>query len=399
MHGLRMIFALSSFSAYLRSTIIFLVLVCPAPVVQAVGDDADVSTQRARLVELRKTIDELQKALDQERDKHHKLRKELRFAEKAISGIVRKLDLVNRKLKHQRKRVKNLGKERNALRAELAEQRRALGGQMRAAYAIGRQEYMKLLLNEEDPAVLGRTLVYYDYLNKARARRIDDIRDKVVQLAKVEKDLEKSTVALQATRNEQLEEKRKLEKNHARRKQIVDSLARQIRTREQKLGQVRADAQQLEALLQGLREALADIPAEAGQRQAFASLRGQLTLPVKGRIRASFGSRRKEGKLRWQGVLIGVREGSPVRAVSHGRIAYADWLRGFGLMVIIDHGDGYMSLYGHNQSLFVETGDWVEAGEVIAGAGRSGGQERSGVYFEIRKDGKPTNPLRWCRRG
>jgi septal ring factor EnvC (AmiA/AmiB activator) len=399
MHGLRMLFTLSGYGAHLRGMLIFLVLTCLAPAVQAETTDTDVSTQRARLVELRKTIDELQKTLDKQRDKHHKLRKELRIAEKAISGIVRKLDLVNRKLKHQRKRVRNLNKERSALRAELKEQRQVLGGQMRAAYAIGRQEYMKLLLNEQDPAVLGRTLVYYDYLNRARSERIDNIGKKVVQLAQVEKDLKKSTAALQVTRNEQLEEKRKLESNHARRKQIIDSLAKQIRTREQRLGQAKADAQQLEALLQGLREALADIPAEAGRRQAFAALRGRLALPVKGRIRARFGSRRKEGKLRWQGVLIGAREGSPVKAVSHGRVAYADWLRGFGLMVIIDHGDGYMSLYGHNQSLFVETGDWVEAGEVIAGAGRSGGQQRSGVYFEIRKNGKPTNPLRWCRRG
>ncbi|MGD8998898.1 MAG: peptidoglycan DD-metalloendopeptidase family protein [Granulosicoccaceae bacterium] len=393
-----MLSALPVYCARLRGIVLILVFSCLTPSVLADTDNTDTSAQRARLVELRQTIDELQKTLDKQRDKHHKLRKELRLAEKTISGIVRQLDLVNRKLKHQQKRVDNLSGERRKLRAELAAQRRVLSGQLRAAYAIGRQEYTKLLLNQQDPAVLGRTLVYYDYLNRARSERIDDIRDKVTRLEQVEKDLKQGAIALQATRDEQLAEKRKLERNHARRKKIVDSLARQIRTREQKLGQARADAQQLEALLQGLREALADIPAEAGQRQPFAALRGQLALPVKGRIRARFGSRRKEGKLRWQGVLIGAREGSAVRAVSHGRVAYADWLRGFGLMVIIDHGDGYMSLYGHNQSLFVETGDWVEAGEVIGGAGRSGGQQRSGVYFEIRNNGKPTNPLRWCRR-
>jgi septal ring factor EnvC (AmiA/AmiB activator) len=393
-----MLFALPVYCVRLRGIVLILVFSCLSPPALADTESTDTSAQRARLVELRKTIDELQKTLDQQRDKHHKLRKELRHAEKAISAIVRQLDLLNRKLKHQQKRVSNLGSERRKLRAELAGQRRVLGGQLRAAYAIGRQEYTKLLLNQQDPAVLGRTLVYYDYLNRARTVRIDDIRDKVIRLEQVEKDLKQSTIALQATRSEQLVEKRKLERNHARRKKIVDSLAKQIRTREQKLGQARADAKQLEALLQGLREALADIPAQAGQRQPFAALRGQLSLPVKGRIRARFGSRRKEGKLRWQGVLIGAREGSAVQAVSHGRVAYADWLRGFGLMVILDHGDGYMSLYGHNQSLFVETGDWVETGEVIGGAGRSGGQQRSGVYFEIRANGKPTNPMRWCRR-
>lgn len=357
-----------------------------------------MESQRAHLEELRKTINTLQKSLDAQRDEHDKLRKQLRIAEKAIGGIVRHLDVINRKLRNQQKRVANLQNERRGLWTELAGQRRVLSGQLRSAYAIGRQEYMKLLLNEQDPAVLGRTLVYYDYLNRARSERIDTIRDQVQRLEQVESDLKESSAALEMTRAEQLVEKQRLERSHEERKEVLEQLARQIRTREQKLGQVRADAQHLETLLTGLREALADIPAAAGKRESFAALRGKLTLPVQGSIRASFGSLRKEGKLRWQGVLINAREGSPVRAVSHGRVAYADWLRGFGLMVIIDHGDGYMSLYGQNQSLFVSTGDWIEAGEVIASAGSSGGQEHSGVYFEIRSNGKPTNPLRWCRR-
>ncbi|NNG14001.1 MAG: peptidoglycan DD-metalloendopeptidase family protein, partial [Gammaproteobacteria bacterium] len=154
----------------------------------------------------------------------------------------------------------------------------------------------------------------------------------------------------------------------------------------------------LETLMEGLRDALADVPANAGQRKAFKSQRGRLRLPVRGKITANYGSRRKAGGFRWQGVMIRAKQGADVKAVSHGRVAFADWLRGFGLMVIVDHGDGYMSLYGHNESLYVETGDWVEAGDVVSAVGSSGGQKRAGLYFEIRANGKPTNPLRWCKR-
>lgn len=376
---------------------LFICLFC-LNVAVAAKDDDSIDKQRAELQQLKDKINQLQQTLDTQKDKHSQLRKQLRYAEKAISGIVRQLDIINRKLKHQKKRVDNLQGERQALWTEVAKQKRVLAGQLRAAHAIGRQEYMKLLLNEQNPAVLGRTLVYYDYLNKARTERIDSIRRNVEKLVQVEKDLKISNKKLQATRKVQLAEKRKLEYSRKDRREVLNKLAKQIRTKQQKLTQYKSDARQLESLLKGLREALADIPAQAGVRKPFKSLRGKMLLPVQGRIRAKYGSRRKEGKLRWQGVLIGAKEGTPVKSVSHGRVAYADWLRGFGLMVIVDHGDGYMSLYGHNQSLFVETGDWIETGEVIGSAGRSGGQKRSGVYFEIRHNGRPNNPLKWCKR-
>ena len=140
-----------------------------------------------------------------------------------------------------------------------------------------------------------------------------------------------------------------------------------------------------------------DLPTEQGERKAFAGLRGKLKWPSRGRLANRYGSRRKEGKLKWQGVMIKAPEGTEVTAISHGRIAFSDWLRGFGLLTIIDHGDGYMSLYGGNQSLYKEVGDWVEAGDVIASVGNSGGHRETALYFEIRHNGKPTNPLKWCR--
>jgi septal ring factor EnvC (AmiA/AmiB activator) len=371
------------------------------PVAHADRNDpaqADAQRQREKLVKLKETISKLQGTLQRDRSKHGKLRTQLRHAEKAIGGLIRQIDIIDRKLTQQKKRMQGLQSERQTLWTDLARQRRVLAGQIRTAYAMGRQEYMKMLLNQQDPSVMGRTLVYYDYINKARTARIRAIDESVTRLEKVEASITDQTARLKRTRQEQLQQKQKLEKSRSKRARVLARLDKQIRTREEKLQLFRADAKQLERLMEGLREALADVPANAGQRQPFKSQRGRLRLPVRGKITAKFGTRRKAGGFRWQGVMIRAKRGADVKTVSHGRVAFADWLRGFGLMVIVDHGDGYMSLYGHNDSLFVETGDWVEAGEVVAAVGNSGGQKRSGLYFEIRANGKPTNPLRWCKR-
>lgn len=361
--------------------------------------EAQIQSQRQRekLDKLKSTISDLQGTLERDRSKHGQLSSQLQHAEKAIGGLIRQIDIVERKLAKQKQRMQGLQGERQALWTDLARQRRVLAGQIRTAYAMGRQEYMKLLLNQQDPSVMGRTLVYYDYLNRARTAKISTIDESVARLEGLEHRITEQTASLQETRTEQLEQKKKLEDSRANRTRVLAELDKQIRTREEKLQLYRADAKRLETLMEGLREALADVPANAGQRKPFKTQRGHLNLPVQGTITAKFGSQRKTGGFRWQGVMIRARQGTEVKTVSHGRVAFADWLRGFGLMVIVDHGDGYMSLYGHNENLYVETGDWVEAGEVVAAVGDSGGLQYSGLYFEIRANGKPTNPLQWCK--
>ena len=189
-----------------------------------------------------------------------------------------------------------------------------------------------------------------------------------------------------------------MEASRKERKKVVRSLKAEIKSKGQQLDGLLADEQELKSLLQALTEALSDIPAAPGDHKPFAKLKGKLKWPTSGRRLKAYGESRRIGSLRWQGVVIAGKEGQEVKAVSHGRVAYADWLRGYGLLLIIDHGDGYMTLYGHNQSLFREVGDWVEKGEVIAAVGNSGGIDNHALYFEIRKDGKPTDPIRWCRR-
>jgi len=383
--------------AFIYSLILLACFTVASPHAHAAGA-SEAKLQLEKLHKLRSTVEQLQRRLEKDKGKHSALRNKLRSAEKAVGRVVRKLDAVNGQLKTQKKKINTLQKQRKTLQSELAQQRRVLASQIRTAYAIGRQEYMKLLLNQKDPAVMGRTLVQYDYLNRARTEQIGVIQQDVARLANLETEIASQTAKLKDTRDKRLKQKRKLDQRRKDRSKVLKVLDRQIRTRKQKLNQAKADVKQLEDLMRGLRQALADVPINAGQRKSFRSQKGRMRMPVRGRITSRYGSKRNDGGLRWQGVMIRAKQGSEVRTVSHGRVAFADWLRGFGLMVIVDHGDGYMSLYGHNDSLFVETGDWLEPGEVIGSVGTSGGRKRPSLYFEIRHNGKPSNPLRWVRR-
>jgi len=360
--------------------------------------EADAALQQKKLDELLSRIEKIQIKLAKQKDKHSQLRSKLKKSEKKIGKVNRQLKVINKKLRKQNKQLSKLDNQKNNLNKSLDQQRKALAGQIRSSYAIGRQEYLKLLLNQQDPIVMGRTLVLYDYLNRARTERIGEIASKVAELKVVEEKINTQTAKLNATRQKRLKQRQALKSNQKKRAVVLDALNKKIRTRKQKLAQAKTDAKQLEDLMRGLRRALADVPSNAGVRKSFRSQKGRYRLPVKGRISSRYGSKRGSTGLRWQGVVIRAKQGASVRSISHGRIAFADWLRGFGLMVIVDHGAGYMSLYGHNDSLYVETGDWIEAGDEIASVGRSGGRKRPALYFEIRHDGKPTNPLRWVKR-
>lgn len=359
---------------------------------------ADASLQQQKLDELRVRIEKIQLKLDKQKDQHSRLRQKLKKSEKKIGKVNRQLKLVNKKLRKQQKQLSKLNKEKNNLETALNQQRSSLAGQIRTSYAIGRQEYLKLLLNQQDPALMGRTLVLYDYLNRARTEKISEIAAKVTELKVVEEKINLQTAKLDASKQKRLKQKQELESNRQKRARVIDALNKKISTRKQKLAQAKTDAKQLEDLMQGLRRALADVPSDAGKRKSFRSQKGRFRLPVRGRISSRYGSRRGSTGLRWQGVVIHAKQGTSVSSISHGRVAFADWLRGFGLLVIVDHGQGYMSLYGHNDSLYVETGDWIESGEEIASVGRSGGRKKPALYFEIRHNGKPTNPMRWVKR-
>ena len=358
---------------------------------------AAAEEQRAKLDLLRERISGLQSQMASTSGERTELSQLLKDSEQQIGRLARKLRVLDGRLARQKASLEELRQEQVRQQKALIEQRRALARQVRAAYAMGRQERLKILLNQQDPATVSRMMVYYDYLNKARAKKMDSIRRQMQSLAAIEHEIHVEQRQLAYLQEEQRGELAVMRRSQAARQDVVARLTRELQDQGQQLDRLQSDEKDLQTLIRGLEEALADIPASHPQQLEFAGLRGRLPWPSKGRIVRRFGTP-KLGKLVWDGVMIAAPEGQEVRAVHHGRVAFADWLRGFGLLMIVDHGDGYMTLYGHNQSLFKEAGDWVEVNEPVALVGSSGGQEQSGVYFGIRHQGRAVNPAKWCRR-
>ncbi|MGH8220007.1 MAG: murein hydrolase activator EnvC family protein [Steroidobacteraceae bacterium] len=265
---------------------------------------------------------------------------------------------------------------------------------MRAAYLIGRSEPLKLLLNQDDPARAGRMLAYYGYFGRARAGEIAQVEADVQRLDALDRKLAGEDERLAALEVERHDELGQLEQSSAARRTALASLKAESRTSTARLERLQRERSGLEDLLRGLKRAMqAQAPAAHG---AFAHLRGRLSWPVSGHLEARFGQMRA-GALKWDGELIDTQRGAQVRAVSDGRVIFADWLPGLGLLIIVDHGDGYLSLYGHNERLYEGVGTVVKAGEPIATAGDSGGSPRPALYFEIRKAGRPIDPRPWFR--
>ena len=354
--------------------------------------------KEAELEKLRSHISSLRNDIDSTRTLHNSVSKALQKTEVAIGKRVNNLKQLNRKLRRQHKQLKKLFKDKRQYEKKVVQQRKLLGQQLRTAYINGQQEYLKLLLNQQNPAAVSRVMTYYDYFNRARTDRIEQALITIQRLDDVKVKIENQQRVLKKFKKQELVEKGELEKNYKARAVVITQLQSELNSKDKQLNQLLENEKYIQQLLQAIREVMPELLKVPNESIPFAKLRGKLHWPAAGKIRNLFGAARTAGRLNWNGILINAPQGRDVYAVARGRVAYAEWLRGYGLLLIIDHGDGYMSLYGHNQSLFKETGDWVEAGEVIAGIGNSGGQQHSGLYFEIRHNGRPTNPGKWCRK-
>lgn len=365
--------------------------------VTAESRSKNAANPEVQLKQLRERIDQLQSRMRRTEGQRSELSLQLQTSEQSIGRIARSLRVLQGRLERQQARLQELRQQEQEQSAQLKKEQAMLAQQVRSAYAMGRQEQLRLLLSQQQPEVLTRMLAYYDYLNRERARRMQQIREQLTELADTREEIAAQGRKLKRLEKEQGERKAALEDQQSDRRRVLASLSGELEDHSRQLGRLRQDEKQLGELLQGLQDALADIPTQDRKQLPFSKVRGKVAWPLKGRIEHQFGEV-KIGKLRWDGVMIQTPEGREVRAVYPGRVAFADWLRGFGLLLIVDHGEGYMTLYGHNQSLFKEAGDWVEEGESVAAAGSTGGQRRSGVYFAIRRHGKPIDPRKWCRQ-
>ncbi|MDG1233534.1 MAG: peptidoglycan DD-metalloendopeptidase family protein [Pseudomonadales bacterium] len=373
--------------------IVFLALL---PVISAQAEQGESQIEiEARLKALEKEISEYKETLDNTQGQKSEIEATLERNEQGINKLINEIDTIEKELDNTNDKVSSLTAKQKELLTVKSEQQYYIEQQIRAAYKIGSQEYLKVLLNQEDPNEIARMLTYYDYFNQARSRQIESYNLTLLDLGRVTQQLAEETVVLGSQRRALGEQQKNLADVQKEKQMTLKALISQISTAGSALLKLEQDRGSLEQLLGKLEENLGKLDAPRSA-QPFAGMQGKLLLPVAGRISHRFGNQRNQGKLRWHGIFIDAAEGESVHAVHYGRVVFSDWLRGFGLLMIISHGEGYMSLYGHNQALFRKTGDWVSAGEVVAAVGNSGGQDKTGLYFEIRIDGKPNNPQNWC---
>jgi septal ring factor EnvC (AmiA/AmiB activator) len=356
---------------------------------------ADEKATEANLHKIQKDIAELQQAIRAETTRRDSLAARLRDAELTVAGARQRLDQLRAQRSASTRRRAELRQERATAEKALATERIALAGQLRAAYTIGRDEQLKLLLNQQDPAELGRMFAYYGYFGRARAARITSIRtqlEKIIELDQALAAEEARLAELEANARGQLDT---VQQGRQDRASVVKEMDQQLKDRKAKLARLKREESTLEGLLADLRRVFKEFPVNS--EEPFEKVKGRLAWPVLGRLVADFGQRRSPG-LKWNGVLLAPERGSQVRAVYFGRVIYADWLPGMGLLTILEHSGGYLSLYGHNQQLYKAVGDWVSPGDVIAIAGDSGGRSQTELYFEIRKGTTPLNPHQWIKR-
>lgn len=376
-------------------SITFLVISCctfPA----AAQPEHSSSQKAAELENLRNRIKDVESSIQAARDETEQLFKELQTNEMAISNISGLLRDIDQDIENKVLLLAELKVKKDTSESSLTEERQQLSQQIRAAYKTGKNDYLKLLLNQENPALVGRMLSYYDYYNKARTARIKNVTETLREITSLEQQIRTETRQLDDLRTEQLLKLEEFTRHKISRKKVITRLQDYINRQDKHLQILQQNEEELESLVNRLRDeestvqTFEDIPP-------FESLKGQLKWPARGTITTRYGALRKGGKLKWQGVTISASNGTDVEAISPGKIVFADWFRNMGLLIIIDHGRGYMSLYGHNERLLKKVGDWVSEGESIAKVGDTGGQQQSNLYFEIRYSGDPVNPGLWCR--
>ncbi len=321
---------------------------------------------------------------------------ELQQSEKSSTELSSLLLSLAEAVKQKLITLEQLHQESATQQVILASERKLLAEQLRISYKTGRHDFLKLFLNQEDPALMGRMMTYHDYYNKARSDRIAEIRMTLQNLQSLQTRIDQETTELQALRDEQIQKLQQLDAYRNSRSSIVASLQDYISGQDKELQNLQRDEQELTNLVDNLRNEQPDHEL-ASELPPFATMKGKLKWPVSGKVITRFGSEKKEGKLKWNGVRIAAPAGTGVTAIGPGKVIFADWFRNLGLLIIVDHGNGFMSLYGHNESLAKKPGDLVSMGEQISSVGDTGGQGETALYFEIRQEGTPLNPDQWCK--
>ena len=355
------------------------------------------SEREAKLKALRQTMDELRRELESTKGTRDDLLKTLEQAEKKVGNLSKKAKNLDQKLEDRQQKLKDLNQERSQLFENKKEQQQQVGQYINSAYRIGQQSTLRLLLNQEDPAKVSRNMKYYDRIINARSQKIEEFKHVIARINSIEPEIRYEKQLISREVNQLNLQKEGLEKAQSQRKHTLASLEKTIKNQDQQLSSMKVDRKRLEKLLNRVSNYIQDIKLGA-KETAFTGMKGKLPWPTRGKLTKRFGSSRVSNKLKWEGWVISSKPGTPVQSVHHGQVVFSDYLRGHGLLVIVDHGKGYLSLYAHNQALYKELGEWVNQGDVIASVGDSGGLQKHALYFELRHKGKPINPKHWLNK-
>ncbi|MCK5925275.1 MAG: peptidoglycan DD-metalloendopeptidase family protein [Methylococcales bacterium] len=364
-----------------------------------------------QLNEVRTTINDVNQSMENIDDKRDGVSKQLRDIEKEYGEVANTLRSLSSNIDTKWRRLKEIRREIKARQVTLKKESHDLEGQIKATFIMGQKEKLKLLLNQQDSKLASRMLMYYRYLNDARLTRVIAIKEHIAVLTELQQEKSGESKQLKVNSSFKKHQQKKLIKTRNKRKVLLVKLNKDFTLKTQQLNHLKSNEKQLETLITSLGASPEKMPksqsltkiktvskktAKITQESSFKKYQGTLAWPLKGKILKQFDSERADG--RWDGILISADEGREVRAISTGQVIYADWLQGYGLLIIIDHGSDYMSLYAFNQSLSRKVGDKIKAGTVIATAGKSGGRKEIGLYFGIRYKGKSVNPAHWCRK-
>lgn len=366
----------------------------------ASGDsDSRIQDSNSDLKKVQTRIQTLRQRVDSERGKQDSLREELESTEKQIADTADHLKEISRLISTQQRKIRASQDDQNRAQARLAEQKKALAQQIRAAYLIGERGQLRLLLNQDNAQKMDRVSAYYDYLNRARASYAENIRGQLDRIAAIQDKAAQQNSELLKLKDKQQKSLAALEARRSSRGQTIQQISERINSDLDEMKQLKANERSIQDLLQSLHDTLSDIPLDViRDAKPFPKMKGKLPWPIRGKLLASFGEAKAGGHLTWNGYWIEAPTGAPVRAVANGRVAYVGWMQRYGLIIIIEHEGGYFSLYGHNDSVELAGGETVHIGQTIAKAGSTGGYEQSGVYFEIRKGTQPISPKLWLSK-
>ncbi|MBQ1782399.1 MAG: peptidoglycan DD-metalloendopeptidase family protein [Gammaproteobacteria bacterium] len=369
---------------HLAGLLLYLLL-CPA-----------LASQDQKLKEVQAEIKRTEQVLSEQKSSREELQLALKTTETRIGELVQAQQKTEAELASSRNELARLGGQRAELQQQQKQQQEVLAQQLVSAYTRGGHDYAKLLLSQSGAGQLERVLAYYGFLNEARVQAIDAVKETRFALLQVEEELGKREGELKALLDRQQQERDDLSSSKSQRERALNRLQRDMKRAQQQLTQLQESEQALKTVIAEARQVKPNVSRGPVSVKGLGGQQGKLSWPVKGRLAKRFGEAR-QGGMRWKGVMLSASEGSPVYAVADGNVVYADWVKGFGLLLVVDHGEGYMSIYGHNQALLKQAGDGIRTGEAVALVGKSGGHAEPGLYFEIRHQGEAVDPARWCR--